>query len=226
MFQQQTVAQSFMADMTYGSAKYVGTGRGFNIQALDFVKIFTLYTRSHLYYAFELLFMLVSMYCVKGCEVCNYGSLTWSGWLLGFVLIFAPLWFNPFSFDIAKVQVNFLAWQRWMHGDVDTMTGSNWYTWNAGQLEKLRNDNGNNTDEWMNLVYTILGCLPYILLAITAASRLDIVMPAAARFHPVFKSQIMVFIMATVAIWIFVYVTIQVSAGVLGSYSQRLAQNA
>jgi hypothetical protein len=39
MFQQQTVASSFIADMMYGSAKYVGTGRGFNISALDFVKV-------------------------------------------------------------------------------------------------------------------------------------------------------------------------------------------
>ncbi|KAG2500666.1 hypothetical protein HYH03_001432 [Edaphochlamys debaryana] len=210
MFQQQTVASSFYADMTYGSAKYVGTGRGFNITALDFVKIFTLYTRSHLYYAFELLFMLCSLYAVRGCEVCNYGALTWSGWLLAFVLIFSPLWFNPFSFDIAKVQVNYLAWQRWMHGDVDVMTGTNWYTWNAGQLEKARNDSGNNTDQFMNLVSTIVSCLPYILLCICAASRLDIYMPAAAAYSSVFRSQIVVFLIATVSIWIFVYMTIQV----------------
>lgn len=39
MFQQQTVGSSFIIDMFYGSAKYVGTGRGFNITALDFVKV-------------------------------------------------------------------------------------------------------------------------------------------------------------------------------------------
>ncbi|PNH06649.1 Ankyrin repeat domain-containing protein [Tetrabaena socialis] len=163
-----------------------------------------------MYYAFELLFMLVSLYVVRGCSSCNYGGITWSGWLLGFVLIFSPLWFNPFSFDIAKVKVNYLAWERWMHGDVDMMTGSNWYTWNNGCLEKLRNDNGNNTDNWVNVLTTGVGCLPYILLAVAAASRLDIVMPAAARFHPLFKNQIVVFIMATLAIWVFVMATIQI----------------
>lgn len=35
-----------LADMAYGSGKYVGTGRGFNIVSLEFVKIFTLYARS------------------------------------------------------------------------------------------------------------------------------------------------------------------------------------
>ncbi|GLI62082.1 hypothetical protein VaNZ11_004642 [Volvox africanus] len=207
MFQQQTVASSFIADMTYGSAKYVGTGRGFNITALDFVKIYTLYARSHLYYAFELLSMLIAMYVVRGCEVCNYGSLTWSGWVLAFVLIFAPLWFNPFSFDIAKVKVNYLAWERWMHGDVDPGTGTNWYTWNSGMLEKMRNDNGNNTDNWVNIAFVGVGCLPYILLTVCAASRLRIVAPSAAK---VLHSQVMVFLIATVSIWIFVHVSIQI----------------
>jgi 1,3-beta-glucan synthase len=32
--------------MKYGSGKYVGTGRGFNLVSLEFVKIFTLYCRS------------------------------------------------------------------------------------------------------------------------------------------------------------------------------------
>jgi hypothetical protein len=28
------------------------------------------------------------------------------------------------------VSNNFLVWKRWMNGDVDATTGSNWYTWN------------------------------------------------------------------------------------------------
>ena len=39
------VAASFSTDMSYGSGKYVGTGRGFNITTMEFVKIFTLYCR-------------------------------------------------------------------------------------------------------------------------------------------------------------------------------------
>lgn len=45
-FQQMTTAQSFAFDMTYGSGKYVGTGRGFNLVSLEFVKVFQLYARS------------------------------------------------------------------------------------------------------------------------------------------------------------------------------------
>ncbi len=75
----------------------------------------------------------------------------------------------------------------------------------------MRNDGGNNTDEWVNVAVVFVGCLPYILLAIAAASRLDIVMPAAVNATDgVLRSQILVFIIATLAIWIVVHITIQV----------------
>lgn len=159
--------------MSYGSGKYVGTGRGFNITTMEFIKIFTLYARSHLYMGFELFFILVTLYIVKDCGSCDYGSFTWSTWLLAFTLIIAPLWFNPFAFDMEKVNKNFLSWRQWMDGDVDFTTGSNWYTWNSAMLEKIRNDNGNNTDQWMNNVFIFVSCTPFFLMALSSASRLE-----------------------------------------------------
>lgn len=63
---------------------------------MDFVKVFSAYSRTHLYFGFEVVYMLITMYIVNDCPDCNYALLTWSSWLLGFVLIMAPLWFNPF----------------------------------------------------------------------------------------------------------------------------------
>jgi 1,3-beta-glucan synthase len=48
----------------------------------------------------------------------------------------------------AQVQTQYVAWQRWLAGDVDPGTGTNWYTWNREQLAKMRNDDGNVTDAW------------------------------------------------------------------------------
>lgn len=36
-----------------------------------------------------------------------------------------------------------------MDGDIDFTTGTNWHTWNTAQLERIRNDNGNSTDNWV-----------------------------------------------------------------------------
>ncbi len=62
--------------------------------------------------AFELLYALATLYIIRDCPDCNYGALTWSSWLLAVTLIFSPLWFNPFTFETAKVSANFLvrAW--------------------------------------------------------------------------------------------------------------------
>ncbi len=35
------------------------------------------YLHRHLYMAFELLFALATLYIVRDCADCNYGSLTW-----------------------------------------------------------------------------------------------------------------------------------------------------
>lgn len=201
MFQQMTVACSFSADLSYGSGRYVGTGRGFNISTMEFVKVFTLYCRSHLYMGFELLFVLTTLYIVRDCGSCQYGSFTWSTWLLAFTLIIAPLWFNPFAFDMEKVSKNYLAWRQWMEGDVDHVTGSNWYTWNTATLEKIRNDNGNNTDNWMNNVFIFISTMPYLLMALAAASRLDhaIKIKSLSDNHPLANGYL-VFFMGTVAV--------------------------
>ncbi|KAL6745812.1 1,3-beta-glucan synthase component-domain-containing protein [Haematococcus lacustris] len=218
-FQQQTVAQSFAYDMKYGSGKYVGTGRGFNLVSLEFVKIFSLYCRSHLYMGFEMIYALTTLYLLRDCASCNMGALTWSTWLLAVTLLFSPLWFNPFSFDMGKASIshNYLVWRRWMDGDVDAVTGSNWYTWNSMQLEKVRNDGGNNTDVWLNHLGTLFTTTPYMLMALGSASRLDICLDIVVgdkfnrRIQAVCNPYV-IFFMATSTIWFMVWLTITLRA--------------
>jgi 1,3-beta-glucan synthase len=42
-------------DMTHGGAQYIGTGRGFSLTTSQFLKIWTNYSRSHIYPGVELL---------------------------------------------------------------------------------------------------------------------------------------------------------------------------
>lgn len=55
IFKQQTAANAFNSDITYGGARYVGTGREFALNHNTFTTIFTRYGRSHLYYGVNLL---------------------------------------------------------------------------------------------------------------------------------------------------------------------------
>lgn len=78
----------------------------------------------------------------------------------------------------------------------------------------MRNDSGNGTDNWLNVVATAIACFPYLLVALASASRLEINIKQAAAFHPIFGNQYMIFIFASFVIWVLVQLTIQVSPAV------------
>eukprot|EP00798_Chlamydomonas_sp_ICE-L_P008246 gene8246-1515_t len=117
MFQQITVAAAFSSDMMYGSVQYIATGRGFSITTMPFVRMYASYARTHLYLGFELIFFMTTLYIIDDCQTCNYPALTWNTWFMGFVLVIAPFWFNPFVFDVTKANEFFDVWQRWIDGD-------------------------------------------------------------------------------------------------------------
>ncbi|GIL92522.1 hypothetical protein Vretifemale_20040, partial [Volvox reticuliferus] len=198
IFQQQTVASSFSTVMAFGGMRYIGTGRGFSIQTTDFVKMYTMYARTHLYLGFEVLFFCVTLYALNDCVTCNYAALTWNSWLLAFVMILCPLWFNPFIFNLSKVQRDYMAWKRWLGGDVDGGTGTNWFTWNREQLSKPRNDDGNVTDAWRNAFREIVGtCLPYLLLVLATVSSISFRIDGGKLLD----SPYIEFLMATALLW-------------------------
>lgn len=64
--------------------------------------------------------------------------------------------FNPMTFSTAKVKRDLRAFGRWLGGEVDPDTGLTWHQWNAKQLLRTRNERGNQTDHWMNVVWGIL----------------------------------------------------------------------
>jgi hypothetical protein len=41
-------------------------------------------------------------------------------------------------------------------------------------MEKMRNDSGNNTDSWMNVIRAVFSTTPYWLMALGASTRIDI----------------------------------------------------
>lgn len=47
---------------------------------------------------------------------------------------------SPLATPQERVKDDFAAWLLWMRDITDTSTGSTWFTWNKGQLEKARNE--------------------------------------------------------------------------------------
>eukprot|EP00201_Polytomella_parva_P021635 CAMPEP_0175046592 /NCGR_PEP_ID=MMETSP0052_2-20121109/5116_1 /TAXON_ID=51329 ORGANISM="Polytomella parva, Strain SAG 63-3" /NCGR_SAMPLE_ID=MMETSP0052_2 /ASSEMBLY_ACC=CAM_ASM_000194 /LENGTH=743 /DNA_ID=CAMNT_0016310355 /DNA_START=1211 /DNA_END=3442 /DNA_ORIENTATION=- len=199
VFQQQTIAMSFSKVMAYGGAKYIATGRGFSLQTTDFVKLYCMYARTHLYFAFELAFFIGPIYLTARCQSCNMGALTWNTWFVIFVMVLSPLWFNPFVFSLEKVDRDFQAWRRWMNGDRHPSTQNNWVTWNRQELEKARNDSGHLSDYGLaKFNHVMIRGLPYAVLVLGAVSRIDL---RLRRDIPMLRNAYVIFGVLSAFLW-------------------------
>lgn len=172
IFRIQTTAHYFAADVTYGGASYIQTGRGFSYLPTSFVQLFACYGRSHTYLGFDL-GLLAVVVAASGSAGSQYGALMWGIWLVAASLLAAPLWFNPLSFNRRQVEQDWRQWRQWLQGEVDPEVACSWSTWNRRQLQKIRDDGNTAEGQWkariMGLVST---CLPHLILAFVSAVRL------------------------------------------------------
>lgn len=103
IFRSRTTAYYFSQDVQFGGAKYIPTGRGYALRHNSFVKIYSSYARSHLYYAVEILILLIIMLAVHAP---SYASTTWGAWLVVVSVLFAPFWFDPQTFQLSRCKVH------------------------------------------------------------------------------------------------------------------------
>lgn len=92
--------------------------------------MYTSYARSHLYYAFDLVSLLVLVALV---DTPDYAALTWSTWLVVVCILVAPFWFNPQTFQIERCKDDFENWILWMTDVADNETRSTWWGWRSGE---------------------------------------------------------------------------------------------
>ena len=170
IFRSRTTAFFFLTDVQYGGAKYIPTGRGYQLKHTSFVKVYSNYARSHLYYAAELLMLLILLALLNPYQ---YPMTTWSTWMVTISILWAPFWFNPGSFMLEKTKDDFEAWLLWMSDVVDPETNTTWDSWNKTQLEKPRNDRGGQTNSLATALRGMLGALPTALLTVGSVNNLE-----------------------------------------------------
>ena len=123
IFRQQTSAYYFTQIVYYGGAKYIATGRGFDLTHTPFVKHYEAFGRSHILFGFQLALM-ATMLALLGIP--SYAMATWGTWLVALALTASPFWFNPATFRVKSVLEDFNAWRRWLAGSTDPSTGNSW----------------------------------------------------------------------------------------------------
>lgn len=107
----------------YGGAKYIATGRGFALTHTPFVKIYSSFGRSHIYFGFQLGMLAVMLAFLS---IPKYFLSTWGTWFVSISLVFAPLWFNPQTFLQEQAWEDFKAWRSWLTGATDSATKESW----------------------------------------------------------------------------------------------------
>jgi 1,3-beta-glucan synthase component len=123
IFRQQTSAYYFTQIVYYGGAKYIATGRGFDLTHTPFVKQFEAFGRSHIYPGFQLGLLAIMLAFLS---IPQYVLSTWGTWLVAIALSFSPFWFNPATFRVDSVIADFAAWRLWLMGSPDPSTKNSW----------------------------------------------------------------------------------------------------
>lgn len=126
IFHIQTKCFYFQQTLLAGNAIYRPTGRGFVIRHSPFDENFRFFAVSHIYLGFELMVALLLLAIYTGGK--QYGGLTWSLWMTVISFLLGPFWFNPITFELAKVQEDYLQWIKWMT-EVGGTAEQSWHSW-------------------------------------------------------------------------------------------------
>lgn len=170
IFRSRTTAYYFSNDVHYGGAKYISTGRGYAIKHNTFVKVYTSYARSHLYYAAELLMLAILLVLI---ETVSYAGIVWSTYMVSVAILWAPFWFNPQTFQLERCKDDFESWLLWMKDVTEPSTNSTWFSWNKDQLEKPRNEDQKQTNPLAGALRGVVQGLPTALLVVASITRID-----------------------------------------------------
>ena len=115
----QIYAYSVQQDLSFGGARYIGTGRGFATARMPFGVLYSRFASPSIYLGTRSLLMLL------------FGTLTvWGYWLLWFwvsliALCISPFLFNPHQFSWADFFIDYREFLRWLsRGNVKAHSAS------------------------------------------------------------------------------------------------------
>ena len=144
IFALRTKAYFFDRTLVIGGAKYVATGRGFTLEAANFVAIYSQWARSHIYFGVEILVLLILFGLAPGSGRSggnDYGMTTWAVWTFAVTFLLVPFWFNPSQFSVQRVIDSSRELHRWMANAKDkgdSRGHSRWHAWHAASLAPIR----------------------------------------------------------------------------------------
>ncbi|EGV59997.1 1,3-beta-glucan synthase component Fks3 [Yamadazyma tenuis] len=127
----QIYAKSLEDNITYGTAKYIATGRGFATVRQPFTSLFSRYSSLSLYKG-STFFLTVLFSCITMWQP----SLLW--FFISFIsMCLAPILFNPHQFSFAKFFLDYRELMRWFSRGNYKWHNSSWYGYQKVQRSKV-----------------------------------------------------------------------------------------
>ncbi|KAF4984984.1 hypothetical protein FDECE_16922 [Fusarium decemcellulare] len=118
----QVYANSVTQNLSFGGARYIGTGRGFATSRVPFGVLYARFAGPSLYFGSRLLLLLL----FATLTVWQAG-LTWF-WVTTFGLIFSPFLYNPHQFAWDDFFIDYREFLRWLFRGHARFHGSSWIT--------------------------------------------------------------------------------------------------
>ncbi|PVU99735.1 hypothetical protein BB559_000456 [Furculomyces boomerangus] len=116
----QIYAYSISSNMSFGGARYIGTGRGFATSRLSFATLYSRFSEASIYFGFRLLLIL-----------CFITATTWQWQLVYFwfsisALCISPFVYNPHHFVKTDFILDYRDWLRWLGAGNSSPEAHSW----------------------------------------------------------------------------------------------------
>ncbi|KAI8055780.1 1,3-beta-glucan synthase component-domain-containing protein [Syncephalis plumigaleata] len=108
VFATQIYSHSIMSNLSFGGARYIGTGRGVAITRMPFATLYSRFAGSAIYLGVRLVLMLLFASVTIWIPHLSYF------WITNVALCIAPFFFNPHQFIPSEFIIDYRAWLRWM----------------------------------------------------------------------------------------------------------------
>ncbi|KAJ1955347.1 1,3-beta-D-glucan synthase, partial [Linderina pennispora] len=111
---------SLMTNLSYGGARYIGTGRGFATSRLPFATLYSRFTDSSIYFGIRLMMLLTFFSAAYWRWPIIYF------WVSIAAMIITPFLYNPHQFVLTDFIIDFRDWLRWLGAGNSSANPNSW----------------------------------------------------------------------------------------------------
>ncbi|ORX81310.1 family 48 glycosyltransferase [Basidiobolus meristosporus CBS 931.73] len=120
VFVTQIYANSIISNMSFGGARYIGTGRGFATSRIPFSILYARFANSSIYFGMRILLLLLFLSLSMWMPHYIYF------WYSAIALTISPFFFNPHQFGFSDFILDYREYLRWLSSGNSSSDNNSW----------------------------------------------------------------------------------------------------